>query len=120
MHSTGDVLKPLAKNVLITLGSTAAASATDAAIHKKKFGSGMTTLITSNKEMNEIMKIINSLEESEFLLKRVSATIKNEAKEQKRGCLGMSFGTLDASLLGNLLTGKRTIRASEGTFRAHW
>ena len=56
-----NVLKPLAKNVLISLGLTAAASATDAAIHKKMFGSGNTKLIISNEEMNDIMKIIRSL-----------------------------------------------------------
>ena len=59
----GNVLKPLAKSVLIPLGLTAAASATDAGIHKKMFESGMTTLIISNEEMNDIMKIVKSLEE---------------------------------------------------------
>ena len=58
----GNVHKPLAKSVLIPLGLTAAASATDAATHKKMFGSGNTTLIISNEEMNDIMKIIKSLE----------------------------------------------------------
>ena len=58
-----NVLKPLAKSVLIPLGLTAAASATDAGIHKKMFESGMTTLIISNEEMNDIMKIVTSLEE---------------------------------------------------------
>ena len=56
------VLKPLAKRVLIPLGLTAAASATDAAVHKKMFGSGTLTLIISNKKMNNIIKIIKSLE----------------------------------------------------------
>ena len=55
----GNVLKPLAKSLLIPLGLTTAASATDAAIHKKMFGSGVTTLIISNKKMNDIMKVIN-------------------------------------------------------------
>ena len=59
----GNVLKPLTKSVLIPLRLKAAASATDAAIHKKMFGSGNTTLIISNKEMNDIMKIIKSLED---------------------------------------------------------
>ena len=89
------------------LGLTAAASATDAAIHKKMFGSGFTTLITSNEEMNDIIKIVKSVEDSGLLIKGVSETIKNEEKEQKRGFLG------GASLLGNLLTGKGTIRAGE-------
>ena len=82
------------------------------------FRSGNTTLIVSNEEMNDIMKIINSLEESGLLIKGVSEAIKNEAKEQKGGFLGMILGTLGASLLGNLLTGKGTIRAGGDTIRA--
>ena len=58
----GNVLKPLAKSVFTPLGLTAAASAKSAAIHKKIFGSGFTILIISNEEMNDIMKIIKSLE----------------------------------------------------------
>ena len=100
-----NVLKPLAKSVLIPLGLTAAASVTDAAIHKKMFGSGNTTLIVSNERMNDIMKIIKSLEQSGLLIKSISETIKNETKERKRGFLGMLLGNLGASLLGNLLTG---------------
>ena len=68
--------------------------------------------------MNDIMKIVKSREESGLLIKGVSETIKNEAKEQKRGFLSMLLGTLGASLLGNLLTGKVTIRAGKGTIRA--
>ena len=64
------------------------------------------------------MKIVISLEESDLLIKGISKTIENEAKEQKGGFLWMLLGTLDASLLGNLLTGKSTIRAGEGTIRA--
>ena len=60
------------------------------------------------------MKIVKSLEESGLLIKGVSETIKNEAKEQKAGFLRMLLGTLGASLLGNLLTGKGTITAGEG------
>ena len=67
-----------------------AAAATDATIHKKKFGSITTTFIISNEEMNNIIKIIKSFEE---LVKGVSKkTIKNEAKEQKRGFIGMLLG----------------------------
>ena len=77
-----NVLKPLAKSVLILLGLTAAASAQDAAIQEKIFGSDMTTLITSKEQMNEIMKTVNSLQESGLLMKSVSKTIKNEEKEQ--------------------------------------
>ena len=61
---------------LIPLGLISAASATDAAIHRKIFGLGVTTLIISNEEMN-IMKIVKSLEESGLLMKTVSETIKN-------------------------------------------
>ena len=99
-----NVLKPLAKSVLIPLELTAVASATDPASHNKMFGSGITTLIISNEEMNDIMKIVKSFEE----------TITNEAKEQKSGFLSMLLGELDASLLGNLLTGKGVMRAGEG------
>ena len=112
-----NVLKPLAKSVLIPLGLTASASAIDAAIHKKIFGSGNTKLINSNEEMNDIMKIIKSLEESGLLIKGVSEKIKNEVKKQKRGFLSMLLGTIGAILLGNLLAGKGTIRAGKGTIR---
>ena len=109
-----NVIKPLAKNVLISLGLTAAASAADAGIHKKILGSGNTTLIISNEEMNDIMKIIQALEDSNILLKGVTKTIKNETKEQKEGFLSMLLGTLGASLLGNLLAGKGIVRAGSG------
>ena len=88
MRLVGNVLKPLAKGVLIPLGLTAAAAATDAAIHPKIFGSGV-TIIISNEETNDIRKIVKSLEESGLLIKGVSETIKNEAKEQKGRFLGM-------------------------------
>ena len=118
-----NVLKPLAKSLLIPLGVTAAASVTDAVIHKKMFGSSTTTLIISNEEMNDIMKIVKSLYKS----KGISQTTKIEAKEQKRGFLSMLLGILGASLLRNLLTGKEEIavnqgqgkiKAGEGTIRA--
>ena len=113
-----NVIKPLAKSVLIPLGLTAAASAADAGIHKKMLGSGHnTTLIISNGEMEDILKIIKSLEDSELLLKGVSETIKNEAKEQKGGFLSMLLGTLGASLLGYMLLGKGNITAGEGNAR---
>ena len=78
-----NVLKSLAKRVLIPLGLTVAASATDADIQNNVFGSGMTTLIISKKEMDDIMKTVKSLKEFVLLMKGVSKTIKNEAKEQK-------------------------------------
>ena len=79
----------LAKSILIPLGLTAAASVTNAAIHKKMFGSGMTTLIISNEELNDIMKIVKSLEESGWLIKGASQTIKNEANKLKEIFLGI-------------------------------
>ena len=66
---------------MVPLKLTVAASVTDAAIQKKIFGSGMTASIISNKEMEDIMKIVKSLEESGLLKKGVSETTKNEAKE---------------------------------------
>ena len=111
---TKNVIKPLAKSVLIPLGLTAAESAADAGIHKKILGSGNTTLIISNEEMNDIIKIVQALEDSNVLLKGVTETVKNETKEQKGGFLSMLLGTLGASLLGNLLTGKGIVRAGYG------
>ena len=67
-------LKPLAKSVLISLGLTVATSTRDAAIQKKNFGSRMTTLIILKEEMNNILKIVKSLEESGLLIKGVSKT----------------------------------------------
>ena len=82
------------------------------------FGSGTTTLILINEEMNDIMKIVKSLGESGLLIKDASETVKNEAKKQKGEFLAMSLGTLGASLLGNLLKYKGTVRAAEGTIIA--
>ena len=113
------VAMPLAKNVLVPLGLTAAMSAIDGSIQKKIHGSGATKgagvkLIIEQEDMNDIMKIIKALEKSGILLKGVSKTIKNETKEQRGGLLNMLLGTLGASLLGNLLTGgKGIMRAGE-------
>ena len=88
------VLKPLAKSVFIPLGLTAAAEAvTYPAIYKKTFHSGTTTSIVSNEELNDIIKMVKSLEESGFLRKGISKTIRNEVREQKVGFVGMLFGT---------------------------
>ena len=72
------------------------------------------------RKIEDIMKIVKSLEESGLLIKGFSETFKNEAKEQKGEFLVMLLGTLGASLLGNLLTsqGQDTIREGEGTIRA--
>ena len=74
------VLMPLGKSVLLPLGLSAGMSAADVAIQKKTYGSETTALITSNEEMEDMMKIVKSLEESGLLIKGISETIKNEAK----------------------------------------
>ena len=119
------VIKPLTKSVLIPFGLTAAASAADAGIHNKILGSGNnnnTILIISNDEMDDILKIVKSLEDSGVLLKGASKTIQNEAKEQRGGFLSMLLSTLGTSLLGDILSkalsGKGVIKAGEGTIRA--
>ena len=109
-----NVIKRSAESVLIPLGLTAAASAADAGIHKKILESGNTTLIISNEEMNDVIKIVQALEDSNILLKGVTKTIENETKEQKGEFLSMLLGTLGASLLGNLLTRKEIERAGSG------
>ena len=114
-----NVVTPLAKSVLIPLGLTAAASAADAGIHKKILRSGgHTTLIISNKDMEDLIKIVKSLEDSGLLLKGVTESVQNEVKEQKGGFLSMLLGTLGASLLGNLLTGKGINKNGKGIHRA--
>ena len=98
------------------LGLTAAASATDAAINKKNFGSGgHTTLIISNDDMHDFLKIVKSLEDSGMLVDGITETVKNEVKQQKGGFLSMLLVTLGASLLGNMLAGRGVIRAGDGT-----
>ena len=99
------VAAPLAKNILAPLRITAAVSG----VQKNVQGSGTTTLIISIKEMNDIMKIVQVLEDSNILLKGVTKTIKNEKKKKKKrtkGFLNMLLGTLGASLLGNMLAEK--------------
>ena len=75
--------------------------------------SGIITII-SNEEMNEIMQIVQVLEDSNILLKAGTKTIKNETKEQKGGFSGKSLGTLGASLLENMSTGKWILRVAYG------
>ena len=94
-----NVITSLAKSVLIPLGLTAAGSAADPGIHKKILGSGnTTTLIISNKDMEDLIKIVKSLEDSGLLLEGVTESVQNEVKEQKEGFLSMLLGTLGASL----------------------
>ena len=105
------------------LGLTAAGPATDAAINKKMLGSGYhTTLIISNNDIQDLLTIVKSLEDSGILLNGITETVKNEVKEQNGGFLSMLLGTSSASLLGDLLTrnlsGRGVIRAGEGAIRA--
>ena len=109
-----EVAIPSPKNVLAPLGIRAAASAIDVGIPKKIHRSATATLIISNEELNDIMKIVQALEDSNILKKGVTKTIKDETKEQKGGFLSMLLGTLGASLLGNLLAGKGILRAGSG------
>ena len=113
-----NVITPLAKSVLIPLGLTAAASAADAGIHKKILGSGNTTLIISNKDMEDLIKIVKPLEDSGLLINGVTELVQNEIKEQKGRFLSMLLGTLGASSLRTLLAGKGINRAGEGIVRA--
>ena len=78
----------------------------------EKYCSGTTTSIISNKEMNDIMKIVHAPEDSNILLKGVTKPIKNETKEQKRGFLSMLFGTLRTSLLGKFIIRERNCKSS--------
>ena len=130
-----NVIKPLAKSVLIHLRWTAAASAADTGTHKKILGSdrlhssssalphrplslhNITILITSNDEMKDIIEIVKSLEDSSLLPEGVSETTQNETKKQRGGFPSMLWGTLCVSLLWDILTGKRAIpkRVSEET-----
>ena len=114
-----NVLTSLSKSVLVALELIAAASATDAAIQKNNFGSGMTILVFSNEEVDDIMKIIKSFKEAGLLIKTVSETVENELKEQKGGFLGILAATLGASLLGSMLSGKKVIREGDRVIRAH-
>ena len=114
-----NVIASLAKSVLIPLGLTSAASAADAGIHKQILGSGNnTTLIMSNNDLEDLIKIVKSLEDSDLLLKGVTETVQNEIKEQKGGFLSMLLGTLGTSLLGNISTGKGVNKKGKGTNRA--
>ena len=94
------------------LGLIAAASGSDAAKNKKILGSGNhTTLIISIDDMQDLLKIVKSLEDSGTLLDGMTETVKNEVKEQKGVFLSMLLGTLGTS-------GRAVVRAEEGTTRA--
>ena len=115
------LIKPaisLGKNILALLGLSAAMSATDAAIQKKLYGSGTKTVKFSNKDLDDMTKIVKALEDSDVLMKGVTRTLKNDIK--KGGALPLTpmlLGTLGASLL----TGRGMYRAGnqgQGLFRA--
>ena len=84
---------------------------------KKILGSGHnnnTTLFILHNDMEDIIKIVKSLEDSDLLLKGVTETVQNEVKEQKGGFLSVLLGTLGGSLLGNLLTGRGVNKKGKG------
>ena len=108
------VAVPLPRYILAPLRITAAASAIDAGIQKKIHGSGKSTLITSNKEINDIMNIVQVLEYSNILLNRVTKRIKNETKKREGGFLGVLLGTLGSILSGNMLEKKGIVREDSG------
>ena len=97
------LIKPaisLGKNILAPLGLSAAMSATDAAIQKKVHGYGIKTVRFSNKDLDDMTKIVKALEDSDVLMKRITETLKNDIK--KGGALlliSILLGTLGASLL---------------------
>ena len=101
--------------MLVPLQLTAADLSTD--------GSGARASVFSNEDLNDVMKIVKSFEESRFLIKGVSKTVKNEVEEQKGGFLSFLAASLGASkswniLLWSILLGKGVITASEGAIRA--
>ena len=116
----------LGKDVLLPLRLSTGMYAAGAAIQKKIYGSGclsdlpwrITTLITSNEEMEDIIKVVKSVEESGLIIKGISETIKDEAKEQKGEFLSILLGTLGAKLLRSALTRKWVIRPGKDTIGA--
>ena len=82
-----NVFKPLAKSVLMPLGSTAAALAIVASLHNKVFGEEVTTLIISNEKMNDIMNMVTSLEESRLLIKTIAKQLSMKQENKKEDLL---------------------------------
>ena len=114
------LIKPaisIRKNILAPLGLSAAMPATDAAFQKNMYRSENKTLIISNNDLNDLIKIATALEEHDIFLKGTGRAITNNAKKQEGGFLSMLLGALGASLLGNLLTGKGMYRTGKGLYR---
>ena len=115
------VFMSLVKSFFLLLGLSAGMSALYAAIQKKIYGSGTTVLIVSNEKMEDIMKVVKSLEKSGLAINNEKwqiIKIKNEAKEKIGEFLSMLLGTLASILLGSALTWKGLIKAGEGTISA--
>ena len=119
--TTNEICTPLAtlaQSVLLEFGLSSAMLAADTVIQKKIYGTTTRALIISNEELEDIIKIVKLHEESGWILKRISETVKNEANKQKVRFLSMLLGTIAASILGSELAWKGIIRADEGVLRA--
>ena len=108
------VAVPLAKKYFRSIGNNSCCFSNWCRNSKKIHSFRTATVIFSNEEMYDILKILQALEDSNVLLKGITKTIENETREQKRGFLGKLLGTLEASLLENMLTEKRILRAGYG------
>ena len=93
-------------------------SAADEAIKNKVYGSGSTTLIISNEEMEDVMKIVKLLQESGLLIEGIDETITKETKKPRERFFLMLLGTLGVTMLGSAITARGVIRAGEGIIRA--
>ena len=119
--TTNEICTPLAtlaQSVLLEFGLSSAMLAADTVIQKKIYGTTTRALIISNEELEDIIKIVKLHEESGWILKKISETVKNEANKQKVRFLSMLLGTIAASILGSELAWKGVIRADEGVLRA--
>ena len=119
--TTNEICTPLAtlaQSVLLEFGLSSAMLAADTVIQKKIYGTTTRALIISNEELEDIIKIVKLHEESGWILKRISETVKNEANKQKVRFLLMLLRTIAASILGSELAWKGVIRADEGVLRA--
>ena len=110
------VFTPLAKCALVPLGLPEAALATNAAIQNKIFGS-RTKLVFLNEEIDDVRKLVKSVDDAGLLSKGVSETVENEIREQKGRFLGALAASLGSSSSGNMLVGKEVIRAGEEVIR---